>query len=61
MIRNDCWSSKEKLFKSGVSVHHLNAKMFYNLGNVHRDKQQFHEAKVRHVKVVATGVLTRSI
>jgi len=45
-IRNDCWSCKEKLFKSGITVHHQNAKMFYNLGNVYRDKKLFHEAKV---------------
>ena len=44
LIRSDCWSTKEKLFASGLSVHSQNAKMFYNFANTKRDRRDFREA-----------------
>ena len=45
-IRNDCWGDKSKLFAAGLSVHHYNAKMFYNFANVQRDKEKYEDAIV---------------
>merc|ERR1719320_1540520 len=44
--RNTVWSSRESLFRSGLSSTITNGKVFYNYGNYLRDQERKEEAKI---------------
>ncbi|CAB3375830.1 protein O-mannosyl-transferase TMTC1-like [Cloeon dipterum] len=44
VVRNNDWTSREALIKSGLKAVPHNAKMHYNLANLLKDKEQYDEA-----------------